>query len=44
MRPKSILLFVHFGIGSPRFSLASDTYENALRHEAADLMLVKFPG
>jgi hypothetical protein len=24
--------------------LASDTYENALRHEAADLLLVKYPG
>jgi hypothetical protein len=24
--------------------LAADTYENALRHEAADLLLVKYPG
>ena len=35
---------VHFGIGSPRLSLASNTYDNALTHEAADLLLVKYPG
>jgi len=32
------------GGNSPRFSLASATYENALRHEAADLLLMKHPG
>jgi len=25
-------------------SLASNTYDNALTHEAADLLLVKYPG
>jgi hypothetical protein len=39
-----MLSSVHFGIGGPRFSLASDTYENALRHEAADPLLMKYPG
>jgi hypothetical protein len=43
-RPNSTASSVHFGIGGPRFSLAADTYENALRHEAADLLLVKYPG
>jgi hypothetical protein len=35
--PNPTVSFVHFGIGSPRLSLASDTYDNALTHEAADL-------
>jgi hypothetical protein len=39
-----MLSSVHFGIGGPRFSLASDTYENALRHETADPPLMKYPG
>jgi hypothetical protein len=43
-RPKSILSFVHFGIGSPRLSRASDTYDNGLSHEAADPLLMKFAG
>jgi hypothetical protein len=38
------LSFVHFGIGSPRLSQASNTYDNGLSHEAADLLLTKFPG
>jgi hypothetical protein len=42
--PEIDLGCAHFGIGSPRLSLASDTYDNALRHEAADLLLMKYPG
>jgi len=40
----SILSFVHVGIGSPRLSQASDTYDNGLSHEAADPLLAKYPG
>ena len=43
-RPNSILRCAHFGIGSPRLSLASNTYDNGLSHEAADLLLMKYPG
>jgi putative transposase len=43
-RPSSTVSSIHFGIGGPRFSLASDAYESALRHEAADLLLVKYLG
>ncbi|WP_218511363.1 hypothetical protein [Variovorax sp. dw_308] len=34
----------HFGIGSPRLKLASGTNVHALRDEAADPLLMKFPG
>jgi hypothetical protein len=43
-RPISIVAAVHCGIGNPRLSLASNTYDNVLTHEAADLLLVKCPG
>jgi hypothetical protein len=37
-------LHTHFGIGSPRFSSASDTNDNGFSHEAADLSQMKHPG
>ena len=44
IRPNSIASSVHFGIGSLQLSLASDTYDDALTHEAADSLLMKYSG
>ena len=40
----SIRFCVHCGIGSPRLTLGAHTSDNARRHQAPDLILMKYPG